>query len=297
MIAEVLRALNPMPGETVLDCTVGAGGHTSELLSRVLPGGRVIGLDRDAEQIGRTSERLAEFGEALSLHVASFAWAGSYAPEDGRVFDVILADLGVSSMQIDDPTRGFSYKTDGPLDMRMDRSTGRTAQQLLASIDPSELADALRDLADEPDADKVAKAIGAARLRRPLRRTGELTRLVLEAKGWTAATWKERAKVFDSGPHPAARTFQALRILVNDEMGALERLLQDAPLLLGPGGRIAVMSFHSGEDRRVKHAFRDGMRSGLYEAVAEEPIRAGAPELRSNPRAASARLRWAVRTR
>jgi 16S rRNA (cytosine1402-N4)-methyltransferase len=293
LVAEVLAALDPKPGEVVLDCTLGAGGHASAILPKILPGGRLVGIDRDVAELERTRARLEPFAGSLSLHPVSFAWVESVAAEEGGSFDGILADLGVSSMQLDDPERGFSYKEDGPLDMRMDRSTGRTAQHLLASISEEALAGALTELADEPDAAKVAKAIVGARARKPLQRTLDLVRAVLSAKGYTLATWKARAKEGDTGLHPAARTFQAIRILVNGELDALDRLLDAAPRLLRPGGRIVILSFHSGEDRRVKIAFRDGLRGGLYEAVSEESVRSTPTATRSNPRAASARLRWA----
>ncbi len=295
LVAEVLQALDPRPGQVVLDCTLGAGGHAQAILPRLLPGGRLVGIDRDAGQLERTRERLAPFGEAVSLHAASFGWVESVAAAEGGRFDAILADLGVSSMQLDDPARGFSYRDDGPLDMRMDRASGRTARHLLASIGEAALAQALHDLADEPDAGKVAAAIVAARRQAPLERTSDLVRVVLATKGWTPAAWKARAREGDAGLHPAARAFQAVRILVNGELDALDRLLVAAPGLLKPGGRIAILSFHSGEDRRVKHAFRDGLRGGLYAAASDDPIRATPDEVRSNPRAASARLRWARR--
>jgi len=293
MVAEVLAALDPRPGDVVLDCTLGAGGHARAILPRILPGGRLVGIDRDAVELERTRARLQEFSESLSLHASSFAWVESVAAEEGGAFDGMLVDLGVSSMQLDDPERGFSYKEDGPLDMRMDRSSGRTAQHLLASIDEAHLAEALRDLADEPDADKVARSIVDARARRPMVRTLDLVRAVLSARGLTLSSWKAQVRDGDNGLHPAARTFQAIRILVNGEMDALDRLLDAAPRLLRPGGRIVVLSFHSGEDRRVKHAFRDGVRGGVYEAVSEEPVRSTSEATRSNPRAAPARLRWA----
>lgn len=295
LVDAVLAALDPRPGDIVCDGTLGAGGHARAILARILPGGRLVGLDRDADALARTRERLADAGDAVSLHHASFAWMASIAAAEGGGFDGILLDLGLSSMQIDDPERGFSYKDEGPLDMRMDRASGRTAAHLLAAIDAGRLADALREFADEPDADQVAQAIVAARERGPLRTTADLARAVLAAKGLTPAAWRQRARAGDAGPHPAARTFQAVRILVNGELDALERVLADAPECLRPGGRIAVLSFHSGEDRRVKQAFRDGLRGGLYDAMSEDVIRPSPDEVRSNPRAAPARLRWARR--
>jgi 16S rRNA (cytosine1402-N4)-methyltransferase len=197
-------------------------------------------------------------------------------------------------MQVDDPGRGFSYARDGPLDMRMDRSRGRTAAQLLATLPQDELARSLRELGDEPEAERVAALIVEARRRGPLERTGELARLLLEA-GRGGKPWRLHPKPGRWELHPAARTFQALRILVNRELANLEQLLRVLPGVLRPGGVAAVISFHSGEDRLVKAAFRAGQRDGLYADITPEPIRAGEAERSANPRSRSAKLRWARR--
>jgi 16S rRNA (cytosine1402-N4)-methyltransferase len=193
-------------------------------------------------------------------------------------------------MQIDDPARGLSYKHDGPLDMRLDDRAGRTAADWLARASAAELAAALRDFADEPDADLIAEAVVARRRREPLATTAQLVDLVLAAKGLTRRNWRHAGDL-----HPAARTFQGLRILVNDELAALTELLRVAPSCLNPGGRIGIISFHSGEDRLVKRAFREGQEGGLYREVGADVIRPGSVERRDNPRSASARLRWAIR--
>ncbi|MCY2926133.1 MAG: 16S rRNA (cytosine(1402)-N(4))-methyltransferase RsmH, partial [Planctomycetota bacterium] len=206
--------------------------------------------------------------------------------------DAIFADLGVSSMQLDDPARGFSYKQDGPLDMRMDARRKDTAADLLAKLSVEELSEAMRDLGDEEDHERIARGIGHARSRKRLEGTQELVDVVLAAKGITRKQWKDRAP--GKALHPAARTFLALRILVNDELATLRELLRAAPWCLRAGGRLAILSFHSGEDRLVKHAFEEGLAQGLFRQISPEIIRASAAEVHSNPRASSAKLRWAL---
>lgn len=296
LVAEVLAALAPQPGDVVLDGTLGWGGHAEALLRRIGPEGRLVGLDRDGATLARTRARLEAAGFRLATYHCSFdALLGIAAAEGLAGFDVVLADLGVSSMQVDDPARGFSYKVDGPLDMRLDPGAGRTAADLLAGLPQWDLAASLRELSDEPDAEAIAAALVRERRRAPITRTAQLAALVLEAKGLDRR-WRAQSGAGPGEVHPAARTFQTLRILVNDELGALDRLLQRAPRVLRPGGRIGVISFHSGEDRLVKRAFRDGLRGGVYEAVADEVIRPGRQEVRDNPRASAARFRWARRS-
>jgi 16S rRNA (cytosine1402-N4)-methyltransferase len=205
--------------------------------------------------------------------------------------DLILADLGMSSMQVDDPQRGFSYVRNGPLDMRMDRSRGHTAAELLATLSQAELEQALRQLGDEPRAREIAAAIVAARPQQ----TQELVQLILKATSQEKTRWRLHPAPGRWNLHPAARTFQALRILINRELANLQELLRVLPHCLKPGGRAALMSFHSGEDRLVKAAFRDGLHAGLYAAISPEPVRAAQEERQSNPRARSAKLRWARR--
>lgn len=300
LVAEVLDALAPGPGDVVADLTLGWGGHASAFLARLGPEGRLLAFDQDAPTLAATRARLEAAGPAarVTWHAVHHAALPDVLRAEGLDgCDVVFADLGVSSMQVDDPARGFSYRREGPLDMRMDRRRPRTAADVVAALSEAELEAALRDLADEPRAAAVAAAIVAARARAPLLTTTDLARAVLAAHGLTLDAWKARQRREPDAPHPAARAFQALRILVNDELGGLDRLLAALPWCLRPGGRAGVLSFHSGEDRRVKHAFRAGLDAGLYDAVADEVVRASPREVASNPRAAPAKLRWARRAR
>jgi 16S rRNA (cytosine1402-N4)-methyltransferase len=208
---------------------------------------------------------------------------------------LILADLGMSSMQVDDAMRGFSYRREGPLDMRMDQSRGRTAAEILATIPEKELAQVLRDFGDEPEPERIAAAIVTARANNPMRSTSQLADIILEATrdDRRGTEWRLHPAQGKWNIHPAARTFQALRILVNRELANLQELLRILPGCLRPGGRVAIITFHSGEDRLVKAAFRNGCQGGDYEDVAQEPIRATEAEKAANPRSRSAKLRWA----
>jgi 16S rRNA (cytosine1402-N4)-methyltransferase len=297
LLDEVLATLAPQAGESAVDCTVGWAGHGVELLRRVGTRGRLIGIDLDADNLPRARERLASVGFPFALHQGNFAGLPAILAAEGvSGANLLLADLGMSSMQVDDPERGFSYVRDGPLDMRMDRSRGRTAAQLLASIPEVELRQALRELGDEPEAERLADALVAARRQRPLERTTDVARVLLEAyQAMHGAAWRLHPGPGKWNLHPAARTFQALRILVNRELANLEQLLRVIPDCLRPGGRAAVISFHSGEDRLVKSAFREGLHAGLYAEVAAEPVRASWAERTANPRSRSAKLRWARR--
>jgi 16S rRNA (cytosine1402-N4)-methyltransferase len=308
LLDEVLRALAPQPGEIAVDCTLGWGGHAVELLKRVTPGGRLIGIDLDAEEIGMdpagsqtrlgASARLDATGGRFDLHHGNFAGLVQIlAQHDIERVDMVLADLGMSSMQVDDPERGFSYSRPGPLDMRMDRSRGRTAAELLATMPAEELARQLTELGDEPEAMKIATAIAAASRQKRIETTRELAQIVADAvcPDRPAGKWRPRTARFQWKTHPAARTFQVLRILVNRELANLQQLLRVLPEVLRPGGRAAIISFHSGEDRLVKAAFRDGLRTGVYGNISPDAIRASESEKTSNPRSRSAKLRWAVR--
>ena len=291
MVDEVLEALAPKAGELAVDCTLGFGGHARAILDRLQPGGRLIGLDVDPIELPRTEARLRAAGyaaDAFSARRRNFAGlAQLLAAEQSGGADVVLADLGVSSMQLDNPERGFTYKESGPLDMRMNPARGEPASQLLARLSEDKLVRLLEDNADEPDARPIVRALKTE----PLRTTGDLCRRV------RAAVSAERPKAADADIERAIRrTFQALRIAVNDEFSALETWLRHLPLCLAPGGRVAVLTFHSGEDRRVKQAFEAGLRDGLYAAIADEVVRPSPGEVRANPRAGSAKLRWARRT-
>ncbi|MBI4717394.1 MAG: 16S rRNA (cytosine(1402)-N(4))-methyltransferase RsmH [Planctomycetes bacterium] len=310
MVDEVLAALRPQPGDVVADCTLGFGGHALALARRVGAGGRLIGLDVDAVELKRAAARLAAAFEddaresagpalgrpAMSFHHSHFAGLGKVlAREKLEGVDVLLADLGVSSMQIDDPRRGFSYKSDGPLDMRMDERLRRTAADVLAEISLEELTAHLTDLADEPDAAAIARGIVRRRAVGTITRTAHLVDVVFAAKGLTRRQWRHRPAEQQGDLHPAARTFQALRMLVNDELAGLAQFLRIAPHCLRPGGRIGVISFHSGEDGRVAEAFRAGQAAGVYTEIAEAAIRPAPAEVAGNSRSRSALLRWAVR--
>ena len=283
LLQEVLAALKPAKGKTIVDCTVGLGGHSAQLLRKKA---RVIGLDLDPANLDRARAALEEAGGDFSLHHSNFAGLPTILA--GEKVDGILADLGVSSPHIDDPKRGFSYRKPGPLDMRMDPSRGQPASGFLDRLSEEELAQAILELGDEESAPAIARLIVE---RRPIRSTQELAALVCEARDFTL----QRAA--GAKLHPAARTFQAVRMLVNRELPNLERLLAVIPDCLKPGGVAAVISFHSGEDRRVKQAFREGLRAGLYDRAADDPVQATPEERRVNPRAAAAKLRWARRAK
>jgi 16S rRNA (cytosine1402-N4)-methyltransferase len=293
MVGEVLQALAPRPGEVAVDCTLGFGGHALELWKAVQPGGRLLGVDADPIELAATEARLRGWGctpETLRVTRLNFAGAAGWilgeAP-DGA--DCVLADFGLSSMQIDNPERGFTFKYDGPLDMRMNPQRGRTAAELLGQLDEGALAELLSENADEPHAVLLAAAMLRAHADRPLQTTRELANVVQYALQRQAGL--DEAAIKDA----QRRIFQALRIAVNDELGSIDALLRSIPYALKPGGRLAVLTFHSGEDRRVKHAFRAGLRDGIYSRISEEVVRAGPEERRANPRSASAKLRWAVR--
>jgi 16S rRNA (cytosine1402-N4)-methyltransferase len=296
LLAEILSALDPRPGETAVDCTLGWAGHAVPLLERLGPEGRLIGIDFDPENLPKARERLEAVGFPFTLHAGNFAGlAGLLASLGTAGADVLLADLGMSSMQVDDPERGFSYMRDGPLDMRMDRRRGRTAAQLLATISEADLRQALTELGDEPEAERIAAAIVAARQKQPLGRTTDLARVIVQAvrPAATATAWRLHPSRHRWDSHPAARTFQVLRILTNRELANLEQLLRILPSVLRSGGRAAIISFHSGEDRLVKAAFRAGLEAGDYAQISTEPVRAGMEERTANPRSRSAKLRWA----
>ncbi len=294
MVEEVLGMLTPQPGEVVVDCTLGYGGHTRQFSKRLGPTGRIIGLDVDGSELDKTRERLRKIESSLTVYRKNYAGLASILQEENLSgVDIIFADIGVSSMQVDDPSRGISYKHKGPLDMRMDSRLKETGIDLLQKLSEEELSFALKTLSDEPDHEEIAQAIVAQRASQPITQTGQLIRLVFHIKRWTFKSWKEQQKRRFNTLHPAARTFQTLRILVNDELGSLNQLLRTAPLCLNPGGRIGIISFHSGEDRLVKQSFREGKATGLYELIAGKPITPRRKEIQANPRSTSAKFRYA----
>ncbi len=294
LVEEILEALGPAPGLVAVDATLGHGGHAAELLPRLLPGGRLIGLDADPLELPRAEARLRGLGfgeEVLTVRRSSFAGLPKVLGELGLgTVDLVLADLGVSSMQLDDPARGFTFKADGPLDMRMNPSRGLSAADLLARISRDRLATLLRENSDEPYADEIADALAAARADAPITTTLALAATVREALTTLPARVREEA-----GDDPVRRTFQALRIEANDELGALRAFLAALPSCVVPGGRVAVLTFHSGEDRLVKKAFQAGAREGIWAGWSREPVRPGPEELRANPRSRPAKLRTALR--
>jgi 16S rRNA (cytosine1402-N4)-methyltransferase len=291
MVEEVLRCAQPQPGCLVVDCTLGGGGHAQAILERIRPGGRLIGLDLDPVELQRTEAKLRAAGfaaDAFTARHGTFAGLPKVLASEGLGgVDIVLADLGVSSMQLDNPARGFSYKGVGPLDMRMDPSRGRPASDLIARTSEADLARLLEENADEPHAAVIASLLK----QQPLTTTHEAERVVrMGLEQARPGMAKPEVKI------SLRRTFQALRIAVNDEFSALDALLRALPAALLPGGRAVVITFHSGEDRRVKQAFRAGLRAGIYADVADEVIRPSMEESRANRRSTAAKLRWAVRS-
>jgi len=291
MVAEILDALALKAGQLAVDCTLGYGGHSRALLERILPGGRLISLDVDPIELPRTEARLRAEGNGPDVFTAvrsNFAGLPKVLAERAPAgADAIVADLGVSSMQLDNPERGFTYKDSGPLDMRMNPTRGEPAAQLLAHASEDDLALLLFENSDEPHARIIARAIKTARA--PISTIEALADLVRRTLG------QARVKG-DDVELSLRRVFQALRIAVNDEFSALETFLRNLPLCLKPGGHVAILTFHSGEDRRVKKAIQAGERDGTYGAIAHEVIRASAEEIRANSRAGSAKLRWAQKS-
>lgn len=295
LLKEVMAELAPAAGDIVVDCTLGYGGHACQFVRRIGSDGKLIGLDVDGKEIEGTKRRLKEAGCKKSFHNTNFGdIAEVLRQENIEGADIIFADIGVSSMQVDDATRGISYKSDGPLDMRMDGRLEKTGADLLAELTKDQLSAMLLENSDEPDHEVIAQWIIGQRISQPITQVCELVRLVFNAKGLTEKTWKkkQRASSFGSA-HPAARTFQALRIMVNDELGVLKKLLAAAGDSLKPGGRIGIISFHSGEDRLVKQSFRDGYQAGIYDATSDKAIIPNKWEIMKNPRSSSARFRWA----
>lgn len=296
LLQEVIIALQPRSGGIYLDGTVGAGGHATALLEASAPDGQLFGLDQDQSALAVAKSQLAQFGQRVHLFHANFDRLAQVAQAQGiPPVDGILLDLGVSSMHLDQPERGFSFQADGPLDMRMDASQGQTAADLVNHLPEDELANLIFRYGEERHSRRIARAIVKAR---PIWRTLELAQIVARASG---AGRSDRTKI-----HPATRTFQALRIAVNDELGALERALPQALGCLKPGGRLAVISFHSLEDRIVKQYFKQESldcicppeqpvctcrHKATIDIITKRPITASLDEIDANPRARSAKLR------
>ena len=285
LLDEVLQFLNVRPGGVIADATVGLGGHSAEIAMRLGATGRLICFDRDPQAMelakARMDELMDELGSAMPEVIfeprAFSELVGAIEPGS---LDGLLADFGVSSLQLDEAQRGFSFRSDGPLDMRMDTRSGVTAGQVVNQEDENELADLIYEFGEERRSRRIARAIVRAR---PIRTTAELAGIVS-----AAAPSMKGDKI-----HPATRIFQALRIRVNDELGEIRTLLESAPSLLKPGGRLVTISFHSLEDRLVKDALREAGRAGIYEVLTKKPVVAEEQEQMRNPRSRSAKMRAA----
>jgi len=288
LLKEAIDFLAVRRGGTYIDATVGLGGHSLEIARRLGAPGHLIGLDKDPAALEKAGVRLRTSGlgeqadrPRIELRHASFA---SLAEVQGPMADGLLADLGVSSLQFADPMRGFSFQAEGPLDMRMDPQSELTAEQVVNQFDERELADLIYEFGEERRSRRIARAIVRSR---PIRTTAEFAAVVSAA---ARSMNKAERKI-----HPATRTFQALRIFVNRELDDLRKLLEAAPQLLKPGGRLVVISFHSLEDRIVKDAMREGAKLGQYKLLTKKPLTPSDDEIASNPRARSAKLRAAER--
>ena len=287
LLEEVMNLLQVRPGGTYVDATLGLAGHASVIARQLGPQGTLIGFDRDPEALALAAERLdslrTELGNNMpQVRLVARAFSQVAEEIDPGSLDGLLADVGVSSLQLDQAHRGFSFRHDAPLDMRMDTRSGETAGQVVNQADEEELANLIYEFGEERRSRRIARAIVRAR---PISTTAELARVVS-----AAAPSMKSDKI-----HPATRTFQALRIRVNDELGEIRSLLESAPFLLKPGGRLAVICFHSLEDRLVKDAMRAGAQEGIWELVTRKPAIAGEAEVDSNPRSRSAQLRVAER--
>ncbi|MDP2790389.1 MAG: 16S rRNA (cytosine(1402)-N(4))-methyltransferase RsmH [Rectinemataceae bacterium] len=289
-VKEIMEVLSPVPGVIAVDATLGYGGHARKILDAIAPGGRLFGLDQDPLELPKTESRLRSegFGEKVFITRAlNFSDLPRLLAEEGLPgVDIILADLGISSMQIDDPSRGFTYKRNGPLDMRMNPGKGTSAAEFLKRTSTEKLRTVLEKNADEPAAAAISEAI--ARHKGTITTTRALSDAIRSAFPDRANNDPETIKALQ-------RTFQALRIEVNGEFAALDSLLASLPDCLNPSGRVAILTFHSGEDGRVEKSFLQGLQMGLYSSISMDAIRPGREERYSNPRSTSARLRWAVR--
>ncbi len=285
LLEEAMEYLKVRPGGVYVDATLGLAGHSAALARRLGAGGRLVGFDRDPQAMELAKARMAEVAAELGGEMPEVVYeprafseaASAIAPGS---LDGLLADFGVSSLQLDEAQRGFSFRHEGPLDMRMDTRGGETAGQVVNQEDENELADLIYEFGDERRSRRIARAIVRAR---PLSTTAELARVIA-----AAAPAMKGEKI-----HPATKTFQALRIRVNDELGEIKRLLEIAPRLLKPGGRLVMISFHSLEDRLVKDAFREWGRAKSFEVLTKKPVIAADVEARGNPRSRSAKMRAA----
>ena len=292
-VSEILEFLQIKPGQTGLDATLGYGGHTQEMLKCLDSRGHLYALDVDPIESAKTKERLEKLGfgeDILSIRLQNFADIDRVSEEAG-LFDFVLADLGVSSMQIDNPDRGFSYKTEGPLDLRMNPEKGISAAERLRNITQEELQGMLLENADEPYAGEISReAVTRLKRSKTIDTTGDLRQVIEDALAFLPAAERREAV-----KKSCQRTFQALRIDVNNEFEALYSFMEKLPGFLAPNGRVAILTFHSGEDRIVKKSFKQFYKEGLYREISNEVIRPSAEECSRNSRARSTKMRWAIR--
>ena len=292
MRQEALKALNLKPGQTIVDATIGTAGHSLEILKAISPGGRLIGIDRDEDALVIARERLAEFNPStrLRIDIARGDFRDINKILSGlkvKKIDGILFDLGVSSYQLDSKERGFSFRYDAPLDMRMDKTSYILAYDLVNNLTEKEISDILWSFGQERWHNRIAKYLVRERARHPISTTNQLKEIVLRAIPYKFSGYQRI--------HPATRTFQALRIAVNRELEALSEALEHIPEFLKKGAVVCVISFHSLEDRLVKHNFRENAQRGIYRLITKKPLVPADEEIKENPRSRSAKMRAAVR--
>lgn len=293
-VKEIMQFLQIKPGQTGMDATLGYGGHSLEMLGFLSPGGRLFATDVDPFELARTKARLQALGfgeDVLSIRKMNFSGIDQIVSEAGPL-NFVLADLGVSSMQIDNPERGFTFKVDGPLDLRLNPTTGKSAATLLQNISQKELEELFTVNSDEFYAEEISSTIvSALKKGEKITTTKSLQAQIKLALAFLPQNEESKELIRKT----SQRCFQALRIAVNDEFTVLEKFLEKLPDALASGGRVAILSFHSGEDRRVKKYFQHYLREGIFSEIVPDPIRASAEECASNPRAKSAKLRWAIK--
>jgi 16S rRNA (cytosine1402-N4)-methyltransferase len=287
LLNKVVGYLNLSRGAVVVDATVGGGGHSEEILRNILPGGRLIGIDADSEALAIAGDRLKSFSDSFTLVNDNFRNIDRILKKENiKNVDAVLLDVGISSYQLDDASRGFSIQSDAALDMRMDQRSDITAYDVANKYSEDKLSEIIEKFGEERFHNRVARFIKDARQRKAIETTGELAEVVKRAVGY---------KYRNLRIHPATRTFQAIRIFVNDELGALEEALKSAIFWLKPGGRIVVISFHSLEDRIVKNIFRGYSKLGVLKIITKKPLIPEREEVIKNPRSRSAKLRVAER--
>ena len=295
MVDEILDFLQIQPGQVGLDATLGYGGHTGHMLEKLQGQGHIYALDVDPIESAKTKRRLEDRGfgpEILTVCLENFANIDKIAQQAGRKFDFVLADLGVSSMQIDNPERGFSYKVEGPLDLRLNPEKGTSAAQRLLEVTPEELEGMLMENSDEPYAQEITRTVMRYRDQgKPIETTTQLRLIIEEALSFLPP--KERKQEIKKS---CQRTFQALRIDINCEFEVLYDFLEKLPQVLAPNGRAAILTFHSGEDRMVKQAFKRFQKEGIYSEAARDVVRPSSEECFRNSRAKSTKMRWAIRS-